>query len=97
MVQFLLDVTLGWGWGLRGCWVGSVGFMTLRLAMNSWRLLRPKTILSSTEPLSDNSSELKKRAELLARSAASDQPSSASNSNSADRNGPWTSNGAAAA
>lgn len=41
------------GWGLQGCWTCAVAFQVIRLILNSARLLRRRSVLSQTTPLSD--------------------------------------------
>jgi hypothetical protein len=57
-MQVLLDWTIAAGMGLAGCWICIVTFMALRLVMNVVRLLRPESVLSQTEPLSDKMESL---------------------------------------
>jgi hypothetical protein len=48
-----LSFTLGRGMGLAACWTAAVAFQVIRLALNSARLLRARSVLSREDPLPD--------------------------------------------
>ena len=60
-LQAVLHLSLERGMGLAGCWVAAVAFQVIRLALNSARLLRRKSVLSRTEPLPDALADVEAR------------------------------------
>lgn len=84
LLRVCLQRVVAWafaqGWGLSACWFSTATFMALRLCMNSARLLGPGSVLSRTEPLSDNRKELEAKARDLATAAGSPLTDSESDS-----------------